>query len=464
MNKFTVHIIALIYFFTLLGKSYANDTLYLANYLEVIARNHPLIQKANLNEEIAVANVLKGKGALDPKVYSDFDRKQFDDTDYFTVWQSEAKIPTILPIDFSVGYERNDGVFLNDENNVPRNGLVYGTINLSILRGLLFDEQRFNIQNAEIKGLKSLIEKEIVTREVVFQAINSYLDWASKNNTVDIARDFLELITERHLNVIQLFENGDIPAIDTLESRLNINSAEIILLESRNNLIKAKQKLSLFIWNDKGEPLQINSTVIPMSLNTLINSLRDMSTIINPNFIADPLIAKIENEIESINLDTRLVKENLKPQLDLKYNTILNLGKEELNPSFTLNDYKYGVTFQYPILNRKTKGQIRINETLTRQSELEKVDYLGRLNNKFVGLLSREIIQNNLLTVANEKLSNSQLLYDAEVLKFNLGESSIFLLNSRERELLEAQIELVKSYYSLGMVFSELYYLKLGQE
>lgn len=464
MNIFTTYLITLIFFFAFAGRTHANDTLYLNTYLEMISKNHPLIQKANLNEEIATANILKGKGALDPKIYSDIDRKQFDDLDYFTVWQSEAKIPTVLPIDFSVGYERNDGVFLNNENNVPQNGLVYGTINLSILRGLLFDEQRYNIQNAEIKGLKNLIEREIITREIIFQSINTYLDWASKNNTLDISNEFLDLIFDRHLNVIQLYENGDIPAIDTLESRLNLNSAEKLRLESRNNLIKAKEKLSLFIWNDNGDPLQINSVVVPMALQELTSLLREMSIIVNPDFIEDPLIAKIENEIETINLDTRLEKENLKPQLDLKYNTIINLGKVDLDPTFTLNDYKYGVTFQYPIINRKTKGQIRINEALTEQNALDKVEYLGRLNNKYVGLVSRENIQNNILDVANEKLANSQLLYNAEVLKFSLGESSIFLLNSRERKLLEAQIELIKSYHSLGMVFSELYYLKLGQE
>ncbi len=463
MNKYKLSILSLLASLVFVTKSCAIDTLNLETYLETVIEYHPLILKANINRDIAEFNVLKGKGALDPKIYSDFDQKQFDDIDYFTVWQTEVKIPTILPIDFSVGYERNEGVFLNQENSVPRNGLVYGTINLSLLRGLLFDEQRHNIQSAEVKGLKSLIEQEIVTREILFQAINTYLNWASKNNTVDINQSYLQLVNDRHQNVIQLFENGDSPAIDTLESRLNINSAEKLLLDSQNKLLKAKQKLSLFIWNANGQPLQINNRIQPMAIERLIIYLDKLSNINNPNFGNDPLIAKIDNEILFISLDNRLEKENLKPQLDLKYNTILNVGKDDFDPTFTFNDYKYGVTFQYPILNRKTKGQIKLNEAITRQNELDKVEYLGQLNNKFVGLVSQESIQDNLLEVSVEKLTNSQLLYEAEVLKFNLGESSIFLLNSRERKLLEAQIDLVKSYHSLGMVLSELYYLKLGQ-
>jgi outer membrane protein TolC len=454
---------AIVLFLLSVMNCYSNDTLYLEQYLKVVAENHPLIKRANINDDIAAAQILKGQGTLDPKIYSAYDAKQFDDTDYFTVWQSEAKIPTTLPIDFSVGYERNDGVFLNEQNSVPQNGLVYGTINISLLRGFLFDEQRYNIQAAELKGLKSQIEREIIVREIFFQAISTYLDWTSVSNTVDLNEQFLELLNERHQNVIQLFLNGDSPAVDTIESRVNLNSVQKILLESRNKLVKAKQNLSLFIWDVNGQPLTLNSGITSMQLDRLIDALKELSILITPDFNADPLIAKIDNDTRLIELDTKLERENLKPQLDLKYNTILNLGKEEFKPTFSLNDYKYGVTFQYPLRNRKTKGQLRINEALADQNELDKLEYLGRLNNKFIGLLSQEVIQDDILSVANEKLINSQLLYEAEVLKFGLGESSVFLLNSRERKLLEAQTELIKSYYTLGLTLSELYYLKMGQ-
>jgi hypothetical protein len=97
------------------------------------------------------------------------------------------------------------------------------------------------------------------------------------------------------------------------------------------------------------------------------------------------------------------------------------------------------------------------------QNELDKIEYLGRLNNKYVGLLYQQEIRNDIVVTSLEKQKNSQLLYDAEQLKFGLGESSVFLINSRERKLLEAQTELVKSYQSLGKIYNELYYLKLGQ-
>ena len=443
---------------------YANDTLSLEAYLEVVLDNHPLIRKANLYDDITEAYALKGKGALDPKLSSDYNRKDFDNKDYYTVWNSEAKIPTVLPVDLAVGYERNDGVFLNDQNSVPSQGLVYGTINLSILRGLLFDDQRYNIRLAEVQGIKSQIEKEIVTREIIYQAINAYLDWAKSQEELDINQDYLQLVRERHLNVVDLFENGASPAIDTIESRLNINSANKLFISSRDKLVKSVQNVSLFIWDAEANPLQLNVDIKPSNFRDVVFRLRELSLLFNPEFNNDPLIMKIDNENASIELATRLERENLKPQLDLKYNFIVNMGKTDLAPSFSLNDYKYGVGFQYPILNRKSKGEIKLNETILLQNELDKLQYIGSLRNKFEGLLARVNLQDEMLSVGLEKIANSQLLYEAEQLKFSLGESSVFLLNQRERKLLEAKIELVKNFSSLGRVLNDLYYLKLGQE
>ena len=441
----------------------ANDTLSLETYLDVVLDNHPLIQRAHLFDDITEAYELKGKGALDPKLSSNYDRKDFNNTDYFTIWQSEAKIPTVLPVDLAVGYERNDGVFLSDQNSVPKHGLVYGTINLSVLRGLLFDDQRYNMRLSEVNGIKSQIEKEIVIREIIYQAINAYLDWAKAQNEFNINQNYLQLVRDRHQNVLELFENGANPAMDTIESRLNINSANKIYISSNDKLIKSTQKVSLFVWDLEGNPLQLNAEVKPDEFRYVISKLREMSLLINPEFVNDPLIMKIDIENESIQLANRLERENLKPQLDLKYNFIVDMGKDNLAPSFSPNDYKYGVGFQYPILNRKSRGEIKLNESIMQQNEFDKLQYLGTLNNKFEGLVSRVDLQDEMLSVVQEKIDNSQLLYEAEQLKFSLGESSVFLLNQRERKLLEARTELVKNYTSLGVILNELYYLKLGQ-
>jgi len=443
--------------------AFSADTLTLETYLDVVISNHPLIKKAELYDELQTAYNLKGRGALDPKLNSDYQTKGFKEIDYFTTWNTEAKIPTVLPIDFAMGYERNDGTFLNPENSVPSNGLVYGTVNISLLRGLLFDDQRYQIQQASLDGVKTQLEKEILVREVLYQAVDAYLEWAKAVNQNNIYESYFDLINTRHQNVIQLFINGDKPAIDTTESRLSLNTAEKYRLNSNDYLIQKKQKLSLFIWGEDGSPLEIRDELKPIALRRLVRKLQEMTILLNPNFNQDPYAQKIENEVASLELEMRLDREQLKPELNLKYNTILNLGDNDLDPTYALRDYKYGVSFNYPILNRKTRGNLKLKETKIDQNYFDKSNYIAKLTNRFEALQIRQNIQSELTTVLDENIDISQELYEAEQLKYSLGESFIFLLNQREQKLLDSQMELLKNYEALGKIFNELYYLKLGQ-
>ncbi len=453
------------FFFSFLhsGKTDGADTLDIVSYLDLVLTHHPLIQKAQLYDDIRDAYFLKSKGALDPKVMSDYTRKYFDETDYFTIWQTEAKIPTRWPVDFSIGMERNDGTYLNQENTVPSNGLIYGSINLSLLRGLIYDEQRYHIQMAELNGLKSEIEKELLVREILHQALLTYIEWTQRDNDYNTNQDYYALVQIRHQKVTELYDNGDIPAIDTIESRLNLNSANKLLLKANDQLIKSLQKVSLFVWDNEGNPMQLNQNITPMTIEALVAEVEELSTVINPRLQDDPLIRKIDNQTQSLELNYKLEKENLKPQLDLKYNALINLGKDAWNPSISINDYKYGISFLYPILNRKTKGELRLQESFIAQNDYDKKQYLGKLSATYQSLLLRKTINQEQLLIAQEKLSNSTLLYQAEEIKFDLGESSIFLLNQRERKLLESRLELIKNYSDLSKVLAELYYIRLGQ-
>ncbi len=448
---------------TMAMNAISQETMTLHQYLEIINRNYPLIQKANLYDEFARAYASKGKGALDPKINSSYQSKNFTENQYYTVWQTEAKIPTRLPIDFSVGYENNGGDFLNSENSVPQNGLIYGGINVSLLRGLMFDEQRFNLQMAELNGLKSQIEKDMLIREILIEAIAVYLDWSAAFVKKNIYENYQDAIQVRHQNVITLFQNGDKPAIDTIESRINLNTATKFVIHSKEELRTKQQKLNLFLWDDNKRPINLLDTVIPEVLEDVVDQIDELSFFENPEFINDPLVRKLENQIDQLNMQSRLENEQRKPQLDLKYNTILSLGKDEFDPTFSLNDYKYGINFELPVLNRKVKGELQLINARLEQNRLDQQQYHQKLVNKFQNLIYSKQLQQDIVEVVREKFSNSQLLYDAENFKFDIGESSIFLLNQRERKLLEAELEIVKGLHGLGAILNEMYYLKLGQ-
>ena len=441
-----------------------SDTLYLTDFQSIVLNHYPLIKKADLYNEISEAYLLKGKGTLDPKFYSDYDRKDFKNINYFSRWYSEVKIPTALPVDFSVGYENNSGAFLSNEATVPSNGLLYGSLNISLLRGLMFDEQRYNLQAAELSAEKSQIDNKILLREINFQALTTYIEWAAAYYNFLRYQEYESAIILRHQNIISLYENGDKPAIDTIESRVNWNTATKEKLSAYNYYLQKRQKLNLFLWDDEANPVMLNNNVLPQSINSVATLLREYSIIDDPNWSKDPLIRKQQNQIQAIDLENRLVNEMLKPQLDVKLNTIYNLGEDNLQLVYSINDYKLGAALEIPLRNRKAKGEIQLNNAIKEQIRLDQEYYESKLRYDYLQLFDRQANNDRLIANATNKIQNSQLLYDAESLKFQLGESSIFLLNQRERKLLESKIEAIKAYKAQSLVLSQLYYLEIGQQ
>ena len=117
-----------------------------------------------------------------------------------------------------------------------------------------------------------------------------------------------------------------------------------------------------------------------------------------------------------------------------------------------------------PIRNRKTKGQIQLNEALIDQNKLDQNYYQLELQNMYQTLNNTAALNRASLKISVEKVNNSSVLYSTEQLKFDLGESSVFLLNNREMKLLEAQREYLKTIKALCLIYNDLYFLKLGQK
>ncbi len=458
-NKYILIFVLLLYNYS----ASSSDTLTLESYLDIISENYPLIKKAELYNEFAAAYQTKGEGSFDPKINSSWQSKDFSDINYFNIWQTELKVPTRLPIDLSVGYENNEGAFLNAENNTPQSGLFYGTLNISVVRGLMFDEQRYNLQAAELYGIKSQVERDILTREILYQAVNTYIEWSAAQEMYNTLESFLTAVQERHTNVVQLYINGDKPAIDTVESRISLNTALKNKLVAYNKLLIKRQKVAVFLWDESGRPLVFKNHVLPESMSSTITVVDQLSSIEDIIFERDPSIRKLENQQDLLRVKNKLERENLKPQLDLKYNTIVNLGKEGFDPSFSINDYKYGITVEVPIANRKTKGNIALNEALINQNDYDQSQYKQKLITRYEALLLSKSVQIDVIDVVTEKISFSESLYEAETIKFELGESSVFMLNQRERKLLESRMDQIKGYLQYGQTLSELYYMRLGQ-
>ena len=423
----------------------------LSEYLGYVKTYHPIVKQANLVINNSEAKLLKARGAFDPKIEVDFDKKQFKEKEYFNKLNGAFKIPTYYGLEFKANFENNDGLFLNPEANVPTDGLYAAGVSASLLKGLLINKRMAALRQAKFFIDQAKEDQQILVNEILYNASLSYFNWLKTYNDKLVYDDFLENAVIRFSNTKRAFEEGDKPAIDTLEAGITLNSRKLNLEKARIKLVKASLELSNFLWLNDNTPVELQDNIIPDT-----NTLNNVDTTFNIALFNDadfdinnhPKIRSLEYKIQSLNIDRKLKMNNLLPRLDVQYN-FLTQSPRQAN-SLNVDNYKAGINFKLPIFLRKERGDLKLAKIKLQDAELENEATKVTIKNK-VNAVQQElesfIVQNDFI---GKIVRDYGMLLKAEERKFFLGESSLFLVNYRESKLIETklkQIELENKFF-----------------
>jgi len=164
-----------------------------------------------------------------------------------------------------------------------------------------------------------------------------------------------------------------------------------------------------------------------------------------------PNIQKIDLELNFIELDEKLLNESVKPILDLGFYSLLNLGSQQGPLKYGLDDYKLNLSFYYPLLNRKNKGELELNAINKEQVEFEKIAKSRDIELKLIAASESyylSVDRNNLVLNNIEQLNN---LYLLEKEKFNLGEGTVYFLFKRLEAVIKSELDQIEIEASVYM-------------
>ena len=180
-------------------------------------------------------------------------------------------------------------------------------------------------------------------------------------------------------------------------------------------------------------------------------------TIINEQN-TNPLISQYLAKQKVLETEKKLKREMIKPVLNVSYN-FLNTSNEIIFPSLNTNNYKWGASFSFPLFLRKSRNEYKMAALEAKNNEFETLNKQNQIRFKRRYILEAIQITAGQILNAEKSSAYSKLLVEAERLKFMNGESSLFLLNSRESKWLEAELKLAE--YKLNFIknFIELTYV-----
>lgn len=229
-------------------------------FFELVKANHPIAQQAGLLDRMAIENLKVAKAGFDPKIKSDWERKQFNDKQYFNIWKSGVNLPTWYGLEVNAGYDVASGEFLNPENYLPKQGVGYLGISANVLQGLIIDDRRANMKLANIKIDANNVQEQLIINELLYQSGQAYWDWVFASNQLVTYREALGLAGQRYQIIKQNYQIGEVAGIDTLKALLQVQTREIEYNEAENDLQNAITILSNFLWqNGKPSSLQLNT-------------------------------------------------------------------------------------------------------------------------------------------------------------------------------------------------------------
>ena len=434
------------YFVLLLLGSFAwgqNQNLKELNYNEFLGyvkKYHPLVKSAQLEINMAQANLMMARGGFDPKIEADFDQKQFKGKEYYSVFNSSFKIPTWYGIEVKAGFDNSEGIFVNPENTLPNQGLTSLGITVPVGQGFFINQRMADLRKAKIQMRLSQAERKLQAIEVLYNASLAYFNWKRNHSEVQLYANYLDNASVRYKGILTLIKNGDKPAIDSVEAGIVVKTRRWNLEEAKLKLAKSKLDLSNYLWLENTIPLELQDDILPENkLEQTIGETLKINKLITDTIAINnhPKINSLENKLAILEVERKLKANSLLPKMDVGYHY---LSEPNYWNDTNFNNYKIGVNFKFPLFLRKERGSLQLAKFKIQDTKLTLDLERIQLKNKITAQQTEiKSIEKQLQLISSLVSGNSQMLQSEERL-FSLGESTIFLMNARENNLVSIQL------------------------
>ena len=424
-------------------------------FLGYVKKYHPLVKQANLNITEAQMQLMQARGAFDPKIEIDFDKKEYKDKNYYSLFNGSFKIPTWYGIEIKGAFDNNEGIYVNPEMNTPNQGLTSLGISVPIGQGLFINQRMVDVRKAKLAQTLNQAERDLQALEVIYEASLRYFDWKRNYDEVKLYENYLKNAELRFNGVTKLIEQGDKPAIDSIEAGIVVKNRKLNLEDSNLKLTKSRLALSNYLWTVDAIPLEMDPTLFPES--NLINTIEEMLPLkdVKPFLVENhPKIQAWNTKINMLEIDRKLKGNALLPKLDLSYNY---LSEPSYFNEYRLQNYKLGVNFSMPLFLRKERAGLKLAQLKIQDSKYSLQFESIQLQNKVKAQQQEIVSLKKQLDYTNRLVSDYDIMLKGEDRLFEIGESSLFLINSRENSLVSAQISNIAMENRLYNAFINLY-------
>lgn len=431
----------LVFFFLTIGTARSQNVLGYEDFISWVKAYHPVSKQADITLDFGDQTLRASRGGFDPMLYFDYDAKRFKEANYYDKRQTGVRVPTWAGVELKGLYEYNTGNFLNPEQALPPEGLLAVGASVNLGQNLIMDKRRLALRQAQIYAESTKAERLQILNDLYMEATESYWVWSADFQNVKILEEGVDLAKQRFEMVKESYIQGDFPAIDTVEAYTQVMDRIYRLQSAQIQFFRSTQMLNTFLWDENDSPLDLLETIIPENVLDEVEFAYDKGALRDYIFY-HPQLRLTDFNIESLQMDRRYKANLLLPVMKFDYNFLTESLGEFNQAVFLQNNYKAGFTFAMPLFLRRERGDLGLAKAKINFKQYERDLKLVQLQNKLESEIYNFETVESQLGIYNQNVVGLRKLLAGEMTRFEIGESSLFLVNAREVSLIAAQTTL----------------------
>jgi outer membrane protein TolC len=440
----------------------SRDSLLLKDFLKTVVLAHPQIWAANLENDIAEAELLNALGGFDPVLKTKYEFKTKEGGEKVNFLDADVELPLAILFGprIMAGARRGTGLGINPENETKPGGEYNVGVSLPLFQGIFTDKRRAALDKARLRPQLATANQLFEKNALLRSASLKYWEWSETSAQLQIARDILKIAELRAEQITRRARVGEVPAIDSVEALQEVERRRGEMFRAQRLAEQAEIETAGFLWNEDGafKTLAARPGALPpvQFLNTeQMDRDRRMALQFRPE------IQRIEVARRSAQIDIDLADELQRPNVEAEAQALYS----KLTPM--AQDYKLGLNISQPLLFRSANAQREFAGIAMQRIDIQRQQIERIIEIEIDNAISAIERARERIISAEREIQLAQAMLQAETRRFDIGESTLLFVNLRERALAEARVRevtaradyaraLMNYYWATGRIDAEM--------
>lgn len=418
----------------------------LKGFVQSIDSNFPKLLSADAERRITIAKLIEKSGAFDPMLthVSEYLRVQ----DIFEPGKAKNAVHNESRVDLLTrsGMKVFAGMRLNPNDTktpfVPTgsSGEYFAGLTMPLLRGRAINEKSIAESQARLSQPLAQQIYLMARMDILIKAAGVYWEWLGSKSRLLVSENLLVIAQQRVDQIKERVKSGDAPALEIAEAEQEIERRKAGLIKAQRDLQKSSIQMSIYLWRqsltpDNVPPVEAMPALSPiprMMPDEACRAARKLASIQRPE------LKRIEAERKIVLAELQLAKNQLLPVMDAYALQGADTGKNGIGPVV-----RGGINLSIPLRQRTARGLILAAETKLQKLNFDEVAERQRITaevDDVVSAINTSVHKYEALTAEVDKAKSVE---NGEKLRFAAGDSTLFLVNQRERATAEAKVRLI---------------------